>query len=186
MAMSYIHFDEYDYGLVKEGSLTKADLRRISEEAGLHIYNFPMPSITVDIVYMVHSWDREDKCTKKEILLIKRGGAVYNGYWAFPGGFMEMGETLHAAAVRELREETGIEEFALDFQFVSDTIDRDPRQRVLSAVFLKVVNEYPDVKGMDDAVDAQWFSLNDLLLGKIELAFDHQDILNRLWKEGKL
>ncbi len=104
------------------------------------------------------------------IILIRRKNPPYG--WALPGGFVDYGETLEDAAVREAREETGLDVRLLrQFHSYSDP-HRDPRQHTISTVFLA------DAAGQaiagDDAADIGVFSVSDL---PYELAFDHRQII---------
>ena len=66
-------------------------------------YNYPHPSVTTDCV--IFGFDG----TKLRVLLVQRGIEPYKGRWAFPGGFMKIDESAEQCALRELREETGLE-----------------------------------------------------------------------------
>src|SRR5262249_54288953 len=108
-------------------------------------YPYPRPQVTVDIALV----SRE---ASPRVLLIRRAKDPFAGSWAFPGGFMDMDETLETAARRELKEETGLAIGRLEFLGVYDAIGRDPRGRTISAAFLAVVR--PDSltpKAADDA-----------------------------------
>lgn len=109
-----------------------------------------------------------------KVLLIQRGRDPYKGQWAFPGGFLNMDETAEVGALRELKEETGLE---LDHvrQFHTFTrLDRDPRGRTISIAYYELI-DCQKVVGGDDAACARWFSLDDLP----PLAFDHADMLKK-------
>lgn len=136
----------------------------------MYTYKFPMFSLTADILYVVN----------QEILLIRRKNDPHKGKFAFPGGFVNIDETLEQAAIRELREETGIVENSLDFMMMADRIDRDTRGRVLSAVFLKCADKKPDVNAADDAASAEWVHLGRVY--ELGFAFDHAEIYEKLYE----
>ena len=117
----------------------------------------PVP--TVDIIIEIN--DR--------IVLIERKNPPYG--WALPGGFVDYGESYEAAALREAREETGLEVVNLrQFKTYSEP-DRDPRQHTASTVFIGEANGSP--KAGDDAAAAKLFGSDNLP----RLAFDHARIL---------
>ena len=70
------------------------------------------------------------------ILLIERGRDPYKGKWALPGGFVEYGETVEDAAIREVLEETGVKIDLVEILGVYSTPDRDPRQHTISVAFV--------------------------------------------------
>ncbi|MBW4619950.1 MAG: NUDIX hydrolase [Cyanosarcina radialis HA8281-LM2] len=145
-----------------------------------YTYEFPRPSITVDCV--VFGLDREHKL---KILLIQRNLEPFKGEWALPGGFVRIDETLEAAALRELREETGIETVFLEQLYTFGKLDRDPRERVITVAYYALVNlwEY-QIRAATDASDAAWFTVDALP----SLAFDHDRIVQTALKrlQGKL
>ncbi|HSB68730.1 MAG TPA: NUDIX hydrolase [Candidatus Methylomirabilis sp.] len=104
------------------------------------------------------------------IVLIRRKNPPHG--WALPGGFLEYGESLEQAAVREGREETGLEvELIRQVHTYSDPA-RDPRGHTVSTVFLARADGAP--RAGDDAGDARSVPLADL---PAPLAFDHDQIL---------
>lgn len=138
-----------------------------------YTYKYPRPAVTADCVVM----------TKEEhpkVLLILRGNEPFKDYWAFPGGFMNMDETIEQCAVRELEEETGIKLKISDLTLlgVYSKVDRDPRGRTLSVTFLAEIDAPVEVKGQDDAAKAQWFGLSGAPVG----AFDHAEIYKDVFK----
>jgi 8-oxo-dGTP diphosphatase len=133
-------------------------------------YPYPRPAVTVDCLVFRRNNNR------RQILLIQRKNEPYKGRWALPGGFIEMDETLLEAAVRELREETGLNVPVLEQFRTFDAIDRDPRHRTISTVFIgSVGNESGSLKASSDASRAKWHSIDNLP----DLAFDHKDIIRQ-------
>jgi 8-oxo-dGTP diphosphatase len=107
------------------------------------------------------------------VLLIRRGHPPFEGSWALPGGFVDPGERVAEAAVRELREETEVEAGALELLGVYDTPGRDPRGHTVSVVYTARLAAAVPARGGDDASEARWFPTGELP----ELAFDHALIL---------
>jgi len=133
-------------------------------------YKYPHPAVTSDCV--LFGYDSKDKHLK--LLLIQRGNDPYKGKWAFPGGFINIDETAEQCCVRELQEETGL---FLDISKLEQVgayseVDRDPRERVITIAFMAILDEKPEVKGGDDAMNAKWFDIRQLP----NLAFDHKQI----------
>ncbi len=131
-------------------------------------YEFPRPAVTVDCV--IFGWNAGDLA----ILLIRRGSPPFAGTWALPGGFVEMDETLEAAARRELAEEAGIRAGDLAQLETFGDPGRDPRGRTVTIAFFGVVDvtALAPVAG-SDAGDVAWFPAAD----PPPLAFDHARIL---------
>ncbi|MBA2363270.1 MAG: NUDIX hydrolase [Chloroflexia bacterium] len=130
---------------------------------------YPKPAVTVDI--LVLSWDG----AFASLLFIRRGAEPYEGFWALPGGFLELEETLQQAALRELEEETGLRPDAVLPGPVFDAVHRDPRGRVISVPHVAVVlAEDVELHHGSDASDAEFFPLSAL---PEQLAFDHFDII---------
>jgi len=108
------------------------------------------------------------------VLLIQRKNEPFRDQWALPGGFLEENESMEEGAKRELEEETGLKIVKLQQVGAFGTPGRDPRGRTISIAFVGLINIEAKVKASDDAVDAQWFNLNDLP----DLAFDHRKIIS--------
>jgi 8-oxo-dGTP diphosphatase len=132
------------------------------------------PSVAVDgVVLCCHEASRWR--SHWHVLLIRRGREPYRDMWAFPGGFVDLGEDLPTAVQRELAEETGLTGLQLTQFATYGDPRRDPRGHTISVVFISELEKcMPDIEGGDDAVEARWFSLDALP----ELAFDHQSILD--------
>jgi 8-oxo-dGTP diphosphatase len=114
------------------------------------------------------------------VLLVERGEQPFAGCWALPGGFVRPGESLHAAAVREAGEETGLTlppRHLEQLRTYGDP-DRDPRMRVFSVAYVAMMPDLPAPSAGTDANDAAWWVAEDLG-GEDgpELAFDHPQIL---------
>ena len=92
--------------------------------------------------------------------------------WAFPGGFMKMDETAEECARRELEEETGLKSASVEQFHTFTSVNRDPRERVITVAHYALVR-LSEVKGGDDAASAKWFSHDEIP----SLAFDHDHIL---------
>lgn len=128
------------------------------------------PLLTVDLVIELADDDGR-------IVLIERNNEPFG--WALPGGFVDIGETVEQAAVREAKEETGLDVMLVQLLGVYSDPARDPRGHTASAVFIASAHGIPH--GGDDARDARAFDP----LAPPRLAFDHALILAdyRVWKE---
>lgn len=140
-------------------------------EALKYHYKYPHPSVTTDCV--IFGFDG----VKLNVLLVQRGIEPYKGRWAFPGGFLKMDESAEEGALRELREETGLQGAYLQQFHSFSAPDRDPRERVITIAYYALV-KLQEVKGADDAADARWFALDEVP----PLAFDHDLILRTALK----
>lgn len=131
-----------------------------------YTYDYPHPAVATDCA--VFGFDGHEL----KILLIERGIEPFKGAWALPGGFLRMDETAEQCALRELKEETGLNlNYLKQFKTFSD-VNRDPRERVISIAFYALAKK-SDVQGGDDAAQAQWFTINEVP----HLAFDHDYIM---------
>ena len=134
----------------------------------MYTYKYPRPAVTADCVVIGQADDGSRK-----VLLIRRGQEPYKDCWAFPGGFLNMDETLEECARRELKEETGLTATGEMVELKSfSTVDRDPRGRTITVAYL-VEMPLTEARGADDAAEARWFPLDELP----PLAFDHDEIL---------
>lgn len=106
------------------------------------------------------------------LLLIKRKFPPFQGQYALPGGFVEYGETVESAVVRELKEETGITAAIRILVGVYSAPDRDPRRHNVSVAFLMSADPQKPVGG-DDAASAEFAT--DWT--KLSLAFDHAQMV---------
>jgi ADP-ribose pyrophosphatase YjhB (NUDIX family) len=130
----------------------------------IEVHQNPIP--TVDIIIEIES---------KGIVLIERKNPPYG--WAIPGGFVDYGESLEEAAMREAKEETNLDvKLARQFHTYSDP-KRDPRHHSISTVYIAKGNGTPQAK--DDAIEIGIFTESNL---PNEIAFDHRSILNDYFK----
>jgi len=130
-------------------------------------YDYPRPAVTVDVVIVTR--EKEPR-----VLLIRRKHPPFAGMWAIPGGFVDMEETLEAAARRELFEETGVRTSRLQQLHTFGDPGRDPRGRVISVVYLAQVDPGKlKPVAADDAAEVAWHGLSH----PPPLAFDHAHIL---------
>ena len=135
---------------------------------------YKSPSLTVDGIVQI-----DDK-----IVLIKRKNPPFKDFWAFPGGFVEYGETTENAVLREIHEETNLKTKIKHLLGVYSDPNRDPRGHTVSVVYiLEPIGGA--LKGSDDAKDAKLFKIEEVK--NLDLAFDHEkifdDYLNHLKNE---
>jgi 8-oxo-dGTP diphosphatase len=120
------------------------------------------PKLMVDVVIPA----------EEGVVLIRRGSEPFEGQWALPGGFVELGETVEAAAVREVAEETGLAVELARLVGVYSAPDRDPRGHNVSVAFLARV-----LSGeLSASTDAAEVSVLDPRA--VDLAFDHRRIID--------
>ena len=131
-------------------------------------YRYPRPAVTADCV--IFGFDG----AAIKVLLIQRGLEPFKGRWAFPGGFMNMDETIEECARRELEEETGLKDTPVEQFYTFSDVNRDPRERVITVAHYALV-KISEVKGGDDAASAKWFDIENIP----SLAFDHDSILRK-------
>src|SRR6266581_1281512 len=130
-------------------------------------YQYPRAALTVDCV--VFGFDEGEL----KVLLIQRALEPFKGKWALPGGFVRVEETLDEAARRELAEEAGLTHLFLEQLYTFGTVNRDPRERVVSVAYYALVKlAAHDTRAATDAADARWFPISKVP----KLAFDHAEI----------
>jgi len=132
----------------------------------IELYQNPLP--TVDIIIEIES---------EGIVLIKRKNPPYG--WALPGGFVDYGESLEEAAIREAKEETDLDvKLNKQLHTYSDP-KRDPRHHSISTVYIAKAKGKPQAK--DDAIEIGIFNESNL---PEEIAFDHRSILEDYFKQA--
>lgn len=126
----------------------------------LYALPFQTPALTVDII--ISDNDR--------FLLLNRNYSPFKDYWALPGGFVELSETVEEAAIREAKEETGLDIQIGDQVGVFSDPDRDPRRHTVSIVFIS--DNFRGNTSASHEGRIKWFkSLPE------KVAFDHDEIL---------
>lgn len=140
----------------------------------LNKYNpnkYQNPSNTVDtLVFTYTEEERDGKAVRSvsKVLLIKRGNHPSIGWWALPGGFVEYRESLDEAALRELKEETGIDNLEICQLRCYGDYDRDPRTRLITTAYVALVPEGSlRARAGDDAKETGWFSLKDMVVSGV-------------------
>ena len=132
----------------------------------INMGKYKNPSLTTDIFIFD---------AKRNFILIKRKNEPYKDYWALPGGFVDYGECVEDAAIREALEETSIRVKLEKLVGVYSDPSRDPRGHTVSIVYTAKGN-MKEMNAADDACDINIFTKEDLK--KINLAFDHENIIN--------
>jgi ADP-ribose pyrophosphatase YjhB (NUDIX family) len=132
------------------------------------LYRNPLP--TVDIIIEPVSGASRTRSSEKEIVLIKRKNPPFG--WALPGGFVDYGESLESAALREAEEETSLKVELLGQLGAYSDPRRDPRHHSISVVFVARAQGLP--AAADDAGEVGIFTLRSL---PHDLAFDHSKII---------
>ena len=136
--------------------------RLLCPHCGKEVVKYRNPFPTVDIIIEVEGG----------IVLIQRKNPPYG--WALPGGFVDYGESLEQAAIREAKEETSLDvELVSQLGAYSDP-DRDPRQHTIAVVFVAQNRGKGKPEASDDALEVGIFDADSL---PEELAFDHSRIL---------
>ncbi|NMA67618.1 MAG: NUDIX hydrolase [Clostridiaceae bacterium] len=163
----------------------------LTEEEFLASYDpdkFERPSVTVDMLIFTVADEEKDNYRKLpdkvlKLLLIKRGDHPCLGQWALPGGFVNMNESLEEAALRELKEETNIDNIYMEQLYTWGDVDRDPRTRIISTSYMSLTDSSTlDVKASDDADDAKWFTVSCKLHQEQKTLTQKGYILQKIYK----
>jgi 8-oxo-dGTP diphosphatase len=131
---------------------------------------YKKPSLTVDAVII---------CKDSSIVLIKRKKDPYKDSWALPGGFVEYGETVESAILREVKEETGLEIDLCGIVGVYSDPERDPRGHTVTICYL-ALKTGGELKADTDASDVTCIPKSETT--KLKLAFDHDLIIKDAFK----
>lgn len=151
-----------------ESFLDIVQQKKQSRDESSQLTRYELPLVTVDIVLFTVQQGR------LKVLLIRRKGEPYMHMWAIPGGFINSGESLEAAAARQLHEETNVENIYLEQLRAFGKPGRDPRARVITVAYFALVSSKKlHLKADANAEDVRWFCVTELP----ELAFDHAVIV---------
>jgi 8-oxo-dGTP diphosphatase len=122
------------------------------------------PALTVDTIIIDDG----------KVVLIKRLNEPYKDHWAIPGGFVEYGEKVEDAAIREAKEETGLDIELIKLVGVYSDPNRDPRGHTVTVAFTSKITG-GKLKSDSDAKDAKFIDIESI--SDMDLAFDHKKIL---------
>ena len=136
--------------------------------AGYDPKKYDCPSNTVDMIVLKSHGPYRDPALPLKVLMVKRSNHPSIGWWALPGGFVNLKEDMDHAALRELEEETGVRDLPMVQLKTWGAWDRDPRWRVITTAYLALVEGELPVRAGDDAADAGWF---DVELSETECEF---------------
>lgn len=131
----------------------------------IKLADYKIPSLTTDIFI----YDDE-----LNFILIKRKNDPFKDHWALPGGFVEYGESVENAAVREAKEETSIDVELESLVNVYSEPDRDPRGHTVTVAYT-AKGDLSTKKADSDAKDIAIFTPGDI--AKLNIAFDHVKII---------
>ncbi|RLF49011.1 MAG: NUDIX hydrolase [Thermoplasmata archaeon] len=153
-------------GIIKwvvEGEGDKELCKKIVENIEKCVKYGPHPYIAVDAVVYRNG----------KFLLVRRKNEPYRGYYALPGGFVEYGERVEDAVLRELMEETRMNGKIAGIVGVYSDPSRDPRGHTISVAFLVLAQGDEQPIAGDDACEISWFDAEHLPM----MAFDHDKIV---------
>ena len=126
------------------------------------------PLLTVDAVILLNK--------KKDVILIRRKNPPFQGQFALPGGFVDVGETVENSCIREAKEETNVDVKIIRLIGVFSDPKRDPRGHNVTVAYLcepSTSDEKP--KALDDAASLEIMPLSKI--SSLTLAFDHKEII---------
>jgi len=114
---------------------------------------------------------------RQEVLLVTRKRPPFTGQLAFPGGHLDFNEDPEVAGLRELREECGLQGTVVKLLAVAGQPNRDPRGHYVTVLYQVHVADLSTLKAGDDAAQAQFYPVTDLLERPEAFAFDHHALL---------
>lgn len=141
-----------------------------SDSGDSKLSTYETPLVTVDIVIFTIQGGQ------LKVLLIQRKRPPFQHMWGIPGGFIQTGETLEAAAQRRLLEETNVKDIYLEQLYSFGSPFRDPRARVITVAYYALISaDKLTLEARDNAENVGWHDVTALP----ELAFDHKDIVSK-------
>jgi 8-oxo-dGTP diphosphatase len=148
-------------------------LRNVDAVSSYDKNAYERPSVTVDIA--VCSYFN----STLQILLVKRSEPPFNGYWAIPGGFVDVDkrESLEETAARKLFEETSLSGIQVEQLKTYGKPDRDPRMRVITVAYFGLVPYNSMLQSVSEIKSLRWFPISKL---PCDCAFDHEQIIDDL------
>ncbi len=199
-SMNFLNF-LFGFAVISEvvGALAGAISGADWIQGGIHVSVLLLVTIILFLVsksFLTTWWGRRKPEVKKtadclvidgkNIALVVRKFPPCRGQLAFPGGFINKHESAREAAIREVREETGLKVRIIEKIGVYDDPERDPRGLVTTTAFLGEVVGTKELKVSEEAIDVVWKSIDELK--GVDLAFDHEfilrDALQLLVKKG--
>lgn len=129
---------------------------------------YEQPAVTVDLVIFTVNDDRLN------VMLVRRAEPPFADRWSIPGGFLKLRESLEDAALRVLKEKTGVENVYVEQLYTFGDPDRDPRARVITVTYFALI-PWKDLlqPASDKITDLMWAAVDRLP----RLAFDHREIV---------
>ncbi len=184
-----------------EGDIMKTideyqDKNGLSEKEFLQSYNpsaFERLSLSVDAVIFSIDTESQTKNYRKlddqrlTVLLVKRNEHPFIGKWSLPGGFVGMQETLDEAAIRIIKNKTGLDDLYMEQLYTYGNPDRDPRMRIISCTYLSLVDRSKfELLQSPLVTESAWFEVetkeSKLILSRaderIEVAFEKKETRN--------
>lgn len=160
----FVAEDTQEYRITQAGEELFSEIRRIIDVLRFYeVHPYIRPALTVDGLIFFDD----------NIVLIERGNEPFKGKLALPGGYVNYGEKVEDAFLREMREEIGREIKGMKLFTVVSEPGRDPRGHTVSIVFSGFIDDPPTAG--DDAARVFLFSLGDAQ--ELKMAFDHQKII---------
>ena len=131
---------------------------------------YEQPAITIDLVIFTVNDD------ELKVLLIKRAQEPFAGAWSIPGGFLKLAESLDDAAIRVMKDKTGVKEVYLEQLYTFGMPNRDPRTRVITVTYFALI-PWQNLRQPESnqVTDLAWHRVDQL---PAQLAFDHREILD--------